>query len=139
MTHAHVNEDKFRFYPTNSVTGHFANFEDADAALNELKTVGYGEEQFDILCGPEGALALDRTGQHHGLAAQLVRFAQQLSDLEHPLMQRYEEALNAGHIAVAVKVEGNQEKIDQVHQIFKSHHGHDIVFYGKNAVHKLEL
>ena len=128
---------EFISYPMNRVAGTIDDPTDAHAAIAALIEAGYKLEEIDVLCGEEGMRRLDPTGKEHGLLARFQRAVLQYNS-EYKYLSHHEEDLRAGHFVIMVRAE-EPERRDTVKEILQSHGGHFLVFFGRLAMHRLDV
>jgi hypothetical protein len=129
--------DEFLLYPTNRVVGTIDDPAEAQAASEALLEAGFKLEEIDVLYGEEGLRRLDPTGKEHGLLAHFQRAVQQYNE-ERKYIRHHEEDLRAGHFVIMV-LAGAPERRDTAKEILQSHGGHFIVFFGRGAMHRLDV
>ena len=128
---------EFISYPTDRVVATIDDPADAQAAIEALLEAGCTPEEIDVLYGAEGLRRLDPTGKEHGLLARFQRTLLQFNE-EPKYIRRHEEDLRAGHFVIMVRAE-EPERREAVKEILQSHGGHFIVFFGKLAMHRLDV
>jgi hypothetical protein len=110
--------------------------EELRGVVTELNNAGFDKERVQVLCGEKGADRLDPTGERHGFAARFYRFVEKFGDMESEHLRDYKSELLDGHFLIAVDVRDEQER-SRVLDLFKSHGGRRVNFYGKWTVEGL--
>lgn len=122
-------------YPQNNVTALIQNPDDLQAALTELEAAGFSDDDIAVLCGDKGLEIIDSAGKYHGWRGRVRRTLQILGDTQRDL-QHYEQALKAGHFAIAVPVKDAQAK-KQVVDLLKKHKGYGMHYFGRVVIEDL--
>jgi hypothetical protein len=130
---------KFVFNPTNKVIGILDDAGDAQAALRDLRAVGFRTEQLEFLTNEEGAQQIELTGEEREVSMHVIGSNERPQAFyDAPgLIAQIEEELKAGHYGIGVGATDSEAR-ERVREILKSHGGHYINYYGTWAVEALE-
>lgn len=133
------HEFGYVFVPLNRITALFDATEDARNAVQALKALGFGPGTLDVFVGVEGAAALDLSGEAHGVATRAIRnfeaFMVQVAGDSHKQM---DTALKAGGVAVAVLMDGKEDRKDDVAALLRDHRAGTVRYWSRWTIEALD-
>lgn len=108
----------------------FAVFDDAEqgrAALDEIRTSGIADSDDTwIFSGEEGLKAVDPGLGRHGVAVGIVRVMQHMLTSDCEYCEGLSQALRAGAMVVALKVE--EKVVEEASGVLRRHGGHSLAY-----------
>lgn len=104
----------------------FAVFDDPQAgmaAVSDLRSTlaMTAEDDVWVFFGDEGSRRLDVEGSGHGLRGAVIRTVQKVMSNDLDYLKVLDDAVRAGHLVVAVRVEG--DAIDRAAAVLRAHSG----------------
>jgi len=140
---ANINSDPhdygYAFIPLNRVTALFSSSDDARAAVKELQALGFGPQTLDVFVGKEGAVALDLSGEGHGVVTRLLRnFEALMVPIAGDSHQRAEVALNTGGVAIAVLMDGKEAMKTTVGTLLKRHRAEVVRYWSRWTIEAMD-
>ena len=130
-----VGDVDFLKYPTYKVVSVFADHTKVDAAVSELRSAGFTEDDIEAFCGVEEAKRVDFEGTKHGVWDHLLRSFQHVAD--RTFLEPYERHLAAGHCMIMVKVKNNARKTKAA-EILHHHTGERVNYFGLLTVGEIK-
>ena len=121
-------------YPRDHVVGVFAHDEAVGHVRDALSQAGFAEESVAVLHGEEDADRLDVKGEAHGVAGQLIRALQQISDVELNHLERHATLLRSGEYLVGVVIADAGDEKQRAVDALRAAGGTFINFYHGNYV-----
>jgi hypothetical protein len=122
--------------PDNFILGVIDEQQQMEAAVTELGSRGYTEEQILILHGEGSGEALRRRGDRDGSRTRVERIRNQLEEFGSGGLddvKRHIEAADEGKYVVGVSLaSGEGDHREQIRDILKAHNCYDIVLIGRN-------
>lgn len=110
---------------------------DADAAVSELRDLGFEAEGIRIYRPGEAEATLDPFGHRSGLLTRIFKhFQGHLSD-ENKLLEEYEQAAQAGNDIIAVRVDKPGQP-EAASEILERHNAANIRHFGSLAVRDMQ-
>jgi nucleotide-binding universal stress UspA family protein len=125
----------FHYWPSFCLYCVVDSTEDAESALVDLIDAGVADDKLHTWHGPEGAAAIDPTGQGHGRMARLWR-AMEKATGERDLLEQYASEIERGHVGIGVHC-GAGEGRRVLTEILQKHGGHLITYFSAGSVERL--
>ncbi len=140
---ANINPDPhefgYLFIPLNLITALFARSDDARAAVKELRTLGFGPASLDVFVGEKGAAALDALGEGQSAVTRILRnFEALMVQMAGDSHQQADAVLNKGGVAMAVLMDGEEAKKDEVATLLRRHHGEVIRYWSRWIIESMD-
>jgi hypothetical protein len=140
---ADVNPDPheygYVFVPQNRITAIFSSQDDVRGAVKDLEALGIEPQNVDVFVGPEGAAALDLSGEGHGpITRQLRNFEALMVLVAGESHRRADAALKSGAMALAVLLDGKEESKPEVAALLKVRHATLVRYWGRWTVESLD-
>lgn len=130
-----IGDADFLKYPTYKVVSVFSDHNKVEAAVSELRSAGFTENDIEAFCGIEEAQKVDFEDTKHGVWKNLIRSFQHVAD--HTFLEPYERHLKAGHCMIMVKVTNNARKT-KVAEILHHHTGEKVNYFGLLTVGEIK-
>jgi hypothetical protein len=109
--------------------------DDAASAVDALAAAGVDKSQIFVLCGEDGLLRLDPTGQHHGLQGRLVRASQTVFALGDMISDDAEFVARGGLIVTAPARDADERRL--VAETLRDHGGTDMRYFGATTFEEI--
>lgn len=100
-----------------------------------LRAHGVDPDKVKVVQGEDGADIIDRSGEGHGLLANLKRLFPMVNNHVLANMGAVEEVLKAGGYALAIPAE-DEEAANAIADIFRAHKAENILWFGKDEMIK---
>lgn len=120
--------DDFIAFPIHKLVSVFESPHDADAAVEELTSNGFSEDDIEAVCGLEGERRMDFAGTKHGFAGMVLRNFQHIGP-DRTYLERYEKHLHDGHCIVIVNVKSKLRK-ERAARILHHHTDERVTYFG---------
>jgi hypothetical protein len=120
--------DDFLTYPIHKVVSVFENPDDVVAAVEELKSHGFKEDDIEAFCGVKGEERMDFEGTRHGVWTTLLRTLQHVGP-DRTYMERYEKHLHDGHCMIMVSVT-NKGRKESAAAVLHRHTSERVTYFG---------
>jgi hypothetical protein len=117
-------------YLSEAVIGLLPDTDRVDEFVESLRVTGRDVGSVRILCGPDGAQILDRTGSSHGLLARFVRLIENLG-YDQETFSLFNEGLDKGESIVAVPASPNDCR--DLGRTIANHSGHAVFYFGNSS------
>lgn len=118
-------------YPHDRILGLLPSEEAAWSLVERLRGIGIEDGQIELFMGDEGAKLLHSHHGQTGFRRLLVAARRALGD-EELHSRRYEEAVQAGNVLVAVQIPESEK--DQVAEAMKSDGAFRVRYYGRMLI-----
>jgi nucleotide-binding universal stress UspA family protein len=125
----------FRYNRSYYLYGVVDSTEAAESALVELLAAGVKKDQLHTWHGPEGAAAIDPSGEKHGRMARLWRALEGVTG-ERELLEQYSHELETGHVRIGVQCRSGSKR-QQFTEILQRHGGHLISYFSVGSVERV--
>ena len=133
------HEYGYVFIPLNRITALFASDAAARDAVAALKALGFAPESLDVFVGPEGAAALDLSGDGHGPVMRALRNFEALMVLvAGDSHQEMDAGLKDGSVAVAVLMDGKETMKEDVAAVLRRHRASIIRYWSRWTIESLD-
>jgi hypothetical protein len=114
--------------------GFFDSFEDVESFVLDLYDLGISSDDVDLLHGQDGIDMIDLDGAKHSMVEKIKRLSQRFWDSgEWNFFQKADAELHDGHYLLMVNTKTDDKK-DQVVDVFKKNHGHDLKYFSSMYV-----
>jgi hypothetical protein len=127
----------YRFSPHRYVTAVFRSREELGAVIEDLNDASFEDEEIEVFVGDEGVEKLDVAGKKHGVVVRLLRNLEEFFTDATDHLERTDDALRHGGCAVDVFTAGDPEKKARAARIMKTHHAHEVFYWGRWIIEKL--
>lgn len=121
--------------PHEQVTGVLDNPEDIEGLSKALKAAGFSRDDVVYIAGEEALAQVDVHGLRHGILGRLTRSLQHFGE-DAAEYHAAEVEAKAGHLLVAVSVDGEQEK-DLATKTLSDHGVRRLRYWGSWAIEEL--
>ncbi len=119
--------------PKRQIACSIAKREDFAALAAVLKAREIDPDEVQLIQGEEGAVIMDRSGEHHGLIANIRRLFPMINNHVIANMSVAEEVLMAGGWALAIPA-ADEKAADELADILGQHNADNIFWFGKNEM-----
>jgi hypothetical protein len=132
------HEYGYVFVPLNRITAIVPSTADAQHAVLGLCGMGFDPTSIDVFVGEKGAAALDLSGVAQGAVVRAIRNLEALLvDVPADSHRQAQAALEGGHVAMAVLMDGREKLKDDVVSLLKAHNATVIRYWGRWSVESL--
>lgn len=100
-----------------------------------LRAHGVDPDTVKAVQGEEGVDIIDRSGEEHGMLANLKRFFPMMNNHVLANMGAIEEVLEAGGYAISIPAE-DEDTANELADIFRAHGAQNILWFGKDEMIK---
>jgi hypothetical protein len=138
-----VQEDQAFVYPTDQVVGIVPDAAHVDEVVAALREAGASEDDVDVIRGGPGEGDLRPDVGEGGPIKAIVRTAQKVLGDEDERLHVLDDALEAGHHVVTVRLTGEDDDERDAAKAalgaaMRDHGAHDVAFYGKYQIQQLD-